>query len=148
MGHADHPGTQGVYSAHWDGWVRWCVDHSVPPYNPSSCDFANFLAFLSCDKGLSAFSVKVHRSAVCTTIRQMGGPTFSDDSNLILTVAHTKTFPSSQPLLFFFFFFFFFVFMMLMKLGYLNRGSTRACAQRPSAFARAMLIFVRGRNSQ
>ena len=72
-------GTQGVYSAHWDGWVRWCSDHSVPPHNPSSCDLANFLAFLSCVKGLSASSIKVHRSAVCTTIRQMGGPTFSDD---------------------------------------------------------------------
>ena len=77
--HAHCPGTQGVYSVHWDGWVRWCADHSVPPHNPSSCDLANFLAFLSCVKGLSASSVKVHRSAVCTTIRQMGGPTVSDD---------------------------------------------------------------------
>ena len=77
--HAHRPGTQGVYSAHWDGWVRWCSDHSVPPHNLSSCDLANFLAFLSCVKGLSASSIKVHRSAVCTTIRQMGGPTFSDD---------------------------------------------------------------------
>ena len=77
--HAHRPGTQGVYSAHWDGWVRWCSDHSVPPHNPSSCDLANFLAFLSCVKGLSASSIKVHWSAVCTTIRQMGGPTFSDD---------------------------------------------------------------------
>ena len=79
MEHAHHPGTQGVYSKHWDGWVRWCADHSVPPHNPSSCDLANFLAFLSCDKGLSESSVKVHRSAVCTTICQMGGPTFSDN---------------------------------------------------------------------
>ena len=77
--HAHRPGTQGVYSAHWDGWVRWCSDRSVPPHNPSSCDLANFLAFLSCVKSLSASSVKVHRSAVCTTIRQMGGPTFSGD---------------------------------------------------------------------
>ena len=77
--HAHHPGTQGMYSAHWDGWVKWCVDHSVRPHNPSSCDLANILAFLSCDKGLSASLVKVHRSAVCTTIHQMGGPTSSDD---------------------------------------------------------------------
>ena len=77
--HVHRPGTQGVYSAHWDGWVKWCTDHSVLPHSPSSCDLANFLAFLSCEKGLSASSVKVHRSAVCTTIRQMGSPSFSDD---------------------------------------------------------------------
>ena len=77
--HAHHPGTQGMYTAPCDVWVKWCADHSVPPHNPSSCDLANFLAFLSCDKGLSASSVKVYRSAVCTTIRQMGGPTFSGD---------------------------------------------------------------------
>ena len=77
--HAHRPGTQGIYSAHWDGWVKWCTDHSVPPQSPSSCHLANFLAFLSCEKGLSASSVKVHRSAVCTTICQMGGPSFSDD---------------------------------------------------------------------
>ena len=76
---AHRPGTQGVYSAHWDGWVRWCADRSVPPHSPSSCDLENFLAFLSCDKGLSASLVKMHLSAVCTTIRQMGGSTFSDD---------------------------------------------------------------------
>ena len=79
MEHAHRPGTQGVYFLHWDGWVRWCVDHSVPPHNTSSCDLANFLAFLSCDKGLSASLVKVHQSAVCTTIRQMEGSAFSDD---------------------------------------------------------------------
>ena len=53
------------------------------PFGPAPwtffVDLANFLAFLSCEKGLSASSVKVHRSAVCTTIRQMGGPSFSDD---------------------------------------------------------------------
>ena len=37
------------------------------------------MAFLSCDKGLSASSVKVHWSAVCSTIRQMGAPTFYGD---------------------------------------------------------------------
>ena len=79
MEQAHCPGTQNVYSAHWDGWVRLCADHSVPPHNPSSCHLANFLAFLSWDKGLSASSVKMHRSTVCTSIRQMGGPTFSGD---------------------------------------------------------------------
>ena len=57
MEHAQLPGTQGVYSAHWDRWVRWCADHSVPPHNPS-CHLTNFLAFLSSDKGLSASSVR------------------------------------------------------------------------------------------
>ena len=79
MEHVHRPGTQGVYSVHWDGWVRWCADHSVPPHNPSSCHLANFLTLLSCDKGLSASSVKMHRSAVCTSVRQMGGPIFSGD---------------------------------------------------------------------
>ena len=79
MEHAHRPGTQGVYSVRWDGWVRSCADHSVPPHNPSSCRLANFLALLSCDKGLSASSVKMHWSAVCTSTRQVGRPTFSGD---------------------------------------------------------------------
>lgn len=40
---------------------------------------ANYLARLSSEKNLAAPSVKVHRAAVCTTIRQLGGPSFSDD---------------------------------------------------------------------
>ena len=79
MEHAHRPGAWGVYSAHWDGWVRWSADHSVPPYILSSCHLTNFLAFLSCDKGLSASSIKMHRSAACTSICQMSGPTFSGD---------------------------------------------------------------------
>ena len=97
MEHAHcRPGTQGVYSMHWDGWVRWCADHSIPPHNPSSCHLANFLTLLPCDKGLSASSFKMHWSAVCTSIRQMARPTFSGDpflQNLVrgADLAETKS---------------------------------------------------------
>ena len=100
MEHAHCPGTQGVYSVHWDGLVRWCTDHSVPPHNPSSCHLANFLAILSCDKGPSASSVKMHWWAVYTSIRQMGRPTFSGDPFLHnLVRGGGGQVPSPDPLL-------------------------------------------------
>ncbi|XP_076459331.1 uncharacterized protein LOC143292702 [Babylonia areolata] len=42
-------------------------------------DLANFLAFLSSSKGLSASTVCVHCAAISSTLRQLGGPSFSDD---------------------------------------------------------------------
>ena len=87
-----------MYSAHWDGWVRWCADHSVPPHNPSSCHLANYLAFLSCDKGLSASLVKVNRSAICTSICQMGRPTFSGDPLLWNLVRGADLVEAKSPL--------------------------------------------------
>eukprot|EP00745_Piridium_sociabile_P014347 TRINITY_DN2118_c0_g1_i2.p1 TRINITY_DN2118_c0_g1~~TRINITY_DN2118_c0_g1_i2.p1 ORF type:complete len:1001 (-),score=88.55 TRINITY_DN2118_c0_g1_i2:57-3059(-) len=77
--HAHRPGTQGVYSSHWNSWLRWCDSHSVQWDDPSSLELANFLAHLSSEKNLSASSVRGHRAAVCTTIRQLGGRSFSDD---------------------------------------------------------------------
>ena len=42
-------------------------------------DISNFLGHLSTDSGLSASSLRVHRAAICSTISQLGGPSFSDD---------------------------------------------------------------------
>ena len=76
---AHRSGTQGVYSSHWSCWLRWSQDNRVDPRNPSHIQAANFLAFLSTDLSLSASSIKVHRAAICTTLRQLGGPSLSDD---------------------------------------------------------------------
>ena len=51
----------------------------MEPHNPSSIQFANFLAHLSSNLSLSASSVKVHRAAISTTLKQIGGPSFSED---------------------------------------------------------------------
>ena len=76
---AHRSGTQGVYSSHWSRWLRWSQDNQVDPHNPSRIQVANFLAYLSTDLSLSASSIKVHRAAICTTLRQLGGPSLSDD---------------------------------------------------------------------
>ena len=72
-------GTQGVYSSHWSRWLRWSQDNQVDPCIPSRIQVANFVAFLSTDLSISASSIKVHRAAICTTLRQLGGPSLSDD---------------------------------------------------------------------
>ena len=46
---------------------------------PSAVQLANYLAQLSSVFGLTASTVRVHRAAICTTIRQMGGPLFDAD---------------------------------------------------------------------
>ena len=76
---AHRPGTRSVYSFHWERWISWCHTSGVDPLHPTSVQLANFLAHLSSNLYLSALSVKVYRAAVCSTLRQMGGLSFSDD---------------------------------------------------------------------
>jgi hypothetical protein len=45
-------------------------------------EFANFLAFLGQTLKLSVASVRCHRAAISTTIKQAGGPSFSEDQLL------------------------------------------------------------------
>ena len=70
-------GTQGLYKARWNAWRVWCTENKVDPLNPSHIQFGSYLAFLFEKKKLSASSVKGHRSAISTTLTQLGGPNFS-----------------------------------------------------------------------
>ena len=72
------PGTQAAYASHWATWLEWCNRNTINSLDPSAVDLANFLGFLITEKGLSPSSVSAHRSAVSSTIRQMGGPSLSD----------------------------------------------------------------------
>lgn len=56
-----------------------------------------FLAHLSVDH-LSSSSVKVHRGSICTTIRQMGGRSFSNDP-LLGDITRLCLFAGSQGIL-------------------------------------------------
>ena len=70
-------GTQGLYKARWNAWRVWCSGNKVDPLNPSQIQFGSYLAFLFEKKKLLASSVKGHRSAISTTLTQLGGPNFS-----------------------------------------------------------------------
>ena len=77
--HAHRSGTQGLYESHWKSWSEWCEGHGVAPHSPSSVELSTYLGHLFKDRHLSPSSVRCHKSAVSTTIRQLGGPSFSDD---------------------------------------------------------------------
>ena len=77
--HAHRPGTKKLYRARWGAWVSWCERNDVSPASPSQVELANYLAFLSLKKKLSASTVKGHRASICTTLRQMGRSSFSED---------------------------------------------------------------------
>ena len=74
------PSTERNYESMWSRWLAWSADNGVSPTEPRSIQLANFLAYLSTVLHLSASSVKMHRSAVRTTIRQLGGPSLSSNS--------------------------------------------------------------------
>lgn len=76
------PQTESVYGHKWDKWVSWCNSHSIRPADPSSSEVANFLAWLSSDMNLAASTIKGYRSAISTTLRQLGSPGFSEDQLL------------------------------------------------------------------
>ena len=75
-------GTNAVYSSHWKRWLIWCSANDSSPSDPSEVDLANFLAHLSEENKLSPSSLRVYRAAICTTLRQLGAPSFSDSSLL------------------------------------------------------------------
>lgn len=78
------PQTEAVYGHKWEKWVKWCSSLAPPidPVAPSETDLANFLGFLSQSEKLAASTVKGYRSAISTTIRQLGGPVFAESSLL------------------------------------------------------------------
>ena len=84
--HQHRSGTSNVYTSAWDKWYEWCESNRINPQNPLSIDFANYLSFLFKVCKLAASTVKVHRAAISSTIRQLGGPSFSDEPLLSAVV--------------------------------------------------------------
>ncbi|XP_076452690.1 uncharacterized protein LOC143288227 [Babylonia areolata] len=76
---ARREGTETLYDFRWKKWLSWCTAQNIPPTNPTSMQLANFLAHCSSVLNLSASSVRGYRSAICTTIKQLGGPAFEAD---------------------------------------------------------------------
>ena len=66
-------------------------------YNPFTIVLVYFLAFLSCDEGLSVLSVRVYRAAVCTTMWLLAGPSFLDDPFLWDLVSSAALAVSKSP---------------------------------------------------
>ena len=73
MEDAYRAGTKKVYNSRWQRWAGWCGVHNVDPVKPHNVDIANFLAHLAAQDGLAPNSVKVYRSAIVTSLTQMGG---------------------------------------------------------------------------
>lgn len=76
--HSIRKGSSTVYDAHWAKWNVWCSQHSINPLAPSPIQFANFLAFLAYDKNLCTSTIRTVRSAVSSTLKQLGGPDLSE----------------------------------------------------------------------
>ena len=75
---AHRPGTQSVYASHWKSWLAWCEGRNINALQPLEMDIANYLASLSAIRSLSASSISTHRAAISSTLRQLGGPSFSE----------------------------------------------------------------------
>ena len=67
------PGTESVYAVYWARWVAYAQEQGFDPCHPRSANFANFLAHLSVHQGLSVSSLRGYRSAISTTLKQLGG---------------------------------------------------------------------------
>jgi len=71
--------TEKIYQSHWRSWVDWTNSRQVDPCNPPVNQLTEFLLYLHKEKNLSQGTVKSYRSAICTTIRQSGGPDLASD---------------------------------------------------------------------
>ena len=76
---AHRTSTQNSYDSCWKTWLRWCKDNKKDPVRPSKVHLANFLAFLHTGLKLSPSSIKVHKAAVCSSLRQLGRSSYSND---------------------------------------------------------------------
>ena len=65
--------THSVYGHYWSRWLAWADAQSVDPLRPSDVQLANFLADLFVRVRLALSTVKGHRSAITSTIAQLGG---------------------------------------------------------------------------
>ena len=59
-------------------------------------DLAKFLAFLY-DQGKAASTIRVHRAAICTTLRQLGQPTFSENNLIRDTLRGASNYEARNP---------------------------------------------------
>ncbi|XP_070196639.1 uncharacterized protein [Littorina saxatilis] len=71
VGRSHRASTSSVYESHWRAWVTWCHEHRLDATAPRTMHVANHLAFMS-SQGASAASLKVRRSAISATLRQIG----------------------------------------------------------------------------
>ena len=69
--------TERIYQSHWSCWVDWAERRQVDPSDPLVHQLCDFLLFLTQEKKFTQGTVKSYRSAICTTIRQSGGPDLS-----------------------------------------------------------------------
>ena len=68
---AHRSSTKSVYSSHWKAWYQWCSAQGLDPLRPSHIQLANHLASAAIDAGMSASALRVRRSAILTTCRQV-----------------------------------------------------------------------------
>ncbi|KAK7102562.1 hypothetical protein V1264_020761 [Littorina saxatilis] len=68
---AHRESTGSVYSSHWAAWTKWCTENGVNPLSPRSMQVANHLSWLA-SQGLSPSSLRVRRSAISSTLKQLG----------------------------------------------------------------------------
>ncbi|XP_070211775.1 uncharacterized protein [Littorina saxatilis] len=69
---AHRSSTSSVYASHWSAWAKWCRESGVNALAPRSLQVANHLSFLSA-QGSTASSLRVRRSVISATLRQIGG---------------------------------------------------------------------------
>ncbi len=90
--------TEKIYQSHWRSWVDWANGRQVDPCNPPITQLTEFLLYLAQEKHLSQGTVKSYRSAICTTIRQSGGPDLASDPILReLVISLKKIGPIHSP---------------------------------------------------
>ena len=75
---AHRSGTKKVYDKCWESWTSWCRSNKINPVSPPKMKIANFLAYLGNTLKLSTSSVKVHRAAICSSLRQLGHTSYSE----------------------------------------------------------------------
>ena len=68
---AHRASTKSVYASHWKAWVDWCRSVGINPSSPTHVQLANHLSHAAVNLSMSASALRVRRSAILTTCRQI-----------------------------------------------------------------------------
>ena len=92
-------GTLATYEHKWQKFSDWCNERKINPLIANASQIADFLLFLFREKKFASRSIAVYRTAISSTIKNLGGEDFGYNGSLSAMMA-TKHMHASFSLTF------------------------------------------------
>ena len=79
---AHRPGTRSCYDAQWHCFASWCGERGLDPVKTTTPILSEFLNYLFTVKDLRPATISGYRSAITTTLNELGGESLGHDPHI------------------------------------------------------------------